>query len=192
MSRPFSLFITQQVMSLTSGRCGISPMPEMSGVEVGLRICHQSRCSVLLVAAMDIQHFDRMLQQLRGQGCVCMALPLPFEISDLLVKPKAAVKGKEPHRSFLDKAGELAASYPRPQPNRGTEKEMRDLAWRRGRTEDDVAGCEAEMHEHDYYEAARVVPHPHHETLNAGSSTKLNRSVPKKLGTESAPRSREA
>jgi DNA-binding response OmpR family regulator len=74
-------------------------MPEMSGVEVGLRICRHSRCSVLLVAAMDIQHFDPMLQDLRGQGCVCMALPLPFENSDLLAKLKAAVKGQKPYGS---------------------------------------------------------------------------------------------
>ena len=68
-------------------------MPEMSGVDVGLRICRQSHCSVLFVAAMDIQNFDHMLEQLRGEGRVCAGLPLPFENSDLLAKLKALSSG---------------------------------------------------------------------------------------------------
>jgi hypothetical protein len=64
-------------------------MPEMSGVDIGLRISYESHCSVLFVAAMDTQNFNHMLDELRKQGCVCMALPLPFENSDLLAKLQA-------------------------------------------------------------------------------------------------------
>jgi CheY-like chemotaxis protein len=47
-------------------------LPEMSGVDVGLRISRQSRCSVLFVAAMDTKDFEHTLEQLRGQGsCAC-------------------------------------------------------------------------------------------------------------------------
>jgi DNA-binding response OmpR family regulator len=73
-------------------------LPEMSGVDVGLRISRQSRRSVLFVAAMDTQDFEHTLEQLRGQGSVCMFLPLPFENSDLLDKLKGAVKNQQPHR----------------------------------------------------------------------------------------------
>jgi YesN/AraC family two-component response regulator len=67
-------------------------MPEMSGVDVGLRISRQSRCSVPFVAAMDTQDFEHTLEHLRGQVRVCMFLLLPFENSDLLDKLKGAVK----------------------------------------------------------------------------------------------------
>jgi DNA-binding response OmpR family regulator len=74
-------------------------MPEMSGADVGLRICRQSHCAVIFVAAMDMQSFNQMLEQLRGQGCACTALPLPFENSDLLAKLKAAAEDQQPYRS---------------------------------------------------------------------------------------------
>jgi DNA-binding response OmpR family regulator len=67
-------------------------MPEMSGEEIGMRICHQSHCSVLFVTAGDIQYLNGTLEQLRGQGCACMTLPLPFENSDLLAKLKTLSK----------------------------------------------------------------------------------------------------
>jgi DNA-binding response OmpR family regulator len=73
-------------------------MPKISGVDVGLRISRQSRCSALFLAAMDTQDFEHTLEQLRGQGCVCMFLPLPFENSDLLDKLKGAVKNQQLHR----------------------------------------------------------------------------------------------
>ncbi len=71
-------------------------MPEMSGVDVALRIFRQSPCAVILVAAMELQSFAQMLEQLRGQGCACTALPLPFDSSDLLAKLKAATEGSIP------------------------------------------------------------------------------------------------
>ena len=74
-------------------------MPEMFGLEVGLRIWRQSHCSVLFVAAIGIQAFDDMLGDLREKGCACMALPLLFENSELLAKLKAATKGQQPHGS---------------------------------------------------------------------------------------------
>jgi DNA-binding response OmpR family regulator len=61
-------------------------MPCMSGVEIGLRIFEKSQCSVLFVAAMDEQSFSDTLERVRGQGCKCMFLPLPFENSDLISK----------------------------------------------------------------------------------------------------------
>ncbi len=67
-------------------------MPEISGVDIGLCISRQSRCSVLFVAAMDIQDFNDTLEQLRAQDCVCMFLPLPFENSDLLATLKVLSK----------------------------------------------------------------------------------------------------
>jgi DNA-binding response OmpR family regulator len=74
-------------------------MPEMSGVDVGLRISRRWRCSVLFVAAMEIEDFNDTLAQLRGQGCACTFLPLPFENSDLLAKLKGDVKNQQPYRS---------------------------------------------------------------------------------------------
>ncbi len=61
-------------------------MPGMSGIEIGLRIFHQSQCSVLFVTASDEQAFSDILEQAREEGCKCMLLPLPFENSDLLSK----------------------------------------------------------------------------------------------------------
>jgi DNA-binding response OmpR family regulator len=64
-------------------------MPEMSGVEIGLRIFRQWQCSVLFVTAMDEQAFSGILQLVREQGCKCMVLPLPFENSDLISKVRS-------------------------------------------------------------------------------------------------------
>jgi DNA-binding response OmpR family regulator len=64
-------------------------MPEISGVEVGLRISSRSHCPVVFVTAMDIGDFNGTLEHLRRQGCACMVLPLPFDNSDLLAKLKA-------------------------------------------------------------------------------------------------------
>ena len=61
-------------------------MPGMSGIEIGLRIFHQSQCSVLFITASDEQAFSDILEQAREEGCKCMLLPLPFENSDLLSK----------------------------------------------------------------------------------------------------------
>lgn len=62
-------------------------MPDMSGIEIGMRIFHQSRCSVLFVTTtMDVQAFTDTLEWVREQGCKCMVLPLPFENSDLISK----------------------------------------------------------------------------------------------------------
>src|SRR5580704_8158446 len=61
-------------------------MPGMSGIEIGLRIFHQSQCSVLFVTASDEQAFSDILEQAGEEGCKCMLLPLPFENSDLLSK----------------------------------------------------------------------------------------------------------
>jgi DNA-binding response OmpR family regulator len=61
-------------------------MPDVSGVEIGLRIFRQSQCSVLFVTSMDEEAFSEELELVRGQGCKCMVLPLPFENSDLLSK----------------------------------------------------------------------------------------------------------
>jgi len=61
-------------------------MPDMPGVEIGLRIFRQSQCSVLFVTAMDEQAFSDTLERVREQGCKCMVLPLPFENSDLISK----------------------------------------------------------------------------------------------------------
>jgi DNA-binding response OmpR family regulator len=74
-------------------------MPEMSGVDVGFRICRQSNCSVIFVAAMEMQSFSHILEQFRGRGCACTALPLPFENSDLLTKLEAAAKDQQPYGS---------------------------------------------------------------------------------------------
>jgi DNA-binding response OmpR family regulator len=65
---------------------GMALMPGMSGIEIGLRIFHQSQCSVLFVTASDEQAFSDILEQAREEGCKCMLLPLPFENSDLLSK----------------------------------------------------------------------------------------------------------
>lgn len=61
-------------------------MPDMSGIEIGLRIFHQSQCSVLFVTSMDEQAFSETLEWVREEGCKCMVLPLPFENSDLISK----------------------------------------------------------------------------------------------------------
>jgi DNA-binding response OmpR family regulator len=61
-------------------------MPGMSGIEIGLRIFHQSQCSVLFVTASDEQAFSEILERARQEGCKCMLLALPFENSDLLSK----------------------------------------------------------------------------------------------------------
>jgi DNA-binding response OmpR family regulator len=61
-------------------------MPDISGVDIGLRISQQSNCGVLFVTAD--QAFMQWLKEFQAQGCFCMALPLPFENLDLLTKLK--------------------------------------------------------------------------------------------------------
>jgi DNA-binding response OmpR family regulator len=65
-------------------------MPGISGVDIGVHISKQSNCGVLFVTAQNIedQQFKDYLEALRAKGCVCMALPLPFENMDLLTKLK--------------------------------------------------------------------------------------------------------
>lgn len=65
-------------------------MSEMLGVDIALHISRQSNCGVLFVmdSNMEEQQFKNCLDELRAQGCLCMALPLPFENMDLLTKLK--------------------------------------------------------------------------------------------------------
>lgn len=65
-------------------------MPEIPGVDIGLHISQQSNCGVLFVTGANVeeQQFKDYLKGLQTQGCVCMALPLPFENMDLLTKLK--------------------------------------------------------------------------------------------------------
>jgi CheY-like chemotaxis protein len=65
-------------------------MPEISGVDIALRISQESNCGVLFVTASNIeeQYFKDFLNDVQLEGCVCMALPLPFENMDLLTKLK--------------------------------------------------------------------------------------------------------
>ena len=65
-------------------------MPEISGVDIALRISQQSRCGVLFVTAANVeeQYFKDFLNDVQVEGCACMALPLPFENMDLLTKLK--------------------------------------------------------------------------------------------------------
>lgn len=58
-------------------------MPEISGIETGLRISHQSKCGVLFVTA---NYIEQEIQHLRAQGCVCTVLSLPFEYTELLTE----------------------------------------------------------------------------------------------------------
>jgi DNA-binding response OmpR family regulator len=65
-------------------------MPEISGVDIGLRISQQSNCGVLFLTAANVEepYFKDFVDSVKTQGCACMVLPLPFENMDLLTKLK--------------------------------------------------------------------------------------------------------
>jgi two-component system OmpR family response regulator len=60
-------------------------MPQISGRDAAKRIFGQTSCKVLVVSvgASD-SRFGEIVDDLRGEGCDCAALGLPFEKDDLL------------------------------------------------------------------------------------------------------------
>ncbi len=60
-------------------------MPQISGLDAAKHIFSQTRCTVLLVSAgASDSGFEEILSDLRGEGCDCAALGLPFEKEELL------------------------------------------------------------------------------------------------------------
>jgi tetratricopeptide (TPR) repeat protein/DNA-binding response OmpR family regulator len=60
-------------------------MPQISGLDAAKEIFGQTRCKVLLASAgASDSGFEEILRDLRGDGCDCAALGLPFEKEELL------------------------------------------------------------------------------------------------------------
>ena len=60
-------------------------MPEISGLDAAKHIFDQTHCKVLLVSSgASDRGFKEIVGDLRGEGCDCAALGLPFEKEDLL------------------------------------------------------------------------------------------------------------
>ena len=67
-------------------------MPQISGLDAAKHIFGQTRCKVLLVSAGASESgFEEILRELRGEGCDCAALGLPFEREELLELVRARI-----------------------------------------------------------------------------------------------------
>jgi CheY-like chemotaxis protein len=67
-------------------------MPQISGLDVAKHIYGQTRCKVLLVSAGASESgFEEIPRELRGEGCDCATLGLPFEREELLELVRARI-----------------------------------------------------------------------------------------------------
>jgi CheY-like chemotaxis protein len=67
-------------------------MPQISGLDAAKHIFGQRRCKVLLASAGAADSgFQEILRDLRGEGCDCTALGLPFEREELLELVRARI-----------------------------------------------------------------------------------------------------
>jgi len=77
-------------------------MPQISGLDAAKHIFGQTRSTVLLVSAGAADsRFEEILSDLRGEGCDCAALGLPFEKEELLelVRNRIGSEGAVPRNT---------------------------------------------------------------------------------------------